>query len=177
MNIFKTIATGISIIGFLLFSWEYTAIRRELTYSPSVTLNKGVEFFRFICEELGNMAARLSSFLTIFDFSDMLKALNRLWTPCWQMITSGAYFFKGYVSEMNLYEHPYLVTLGSIILVFLVFYSLRFFNILKIPTPDFSAPEFYSKQQQYNSSSLSSSSSSNDTVEDCSRTVRLRRNY
>jgi hypothetical protein len=35
---------------------------------------------------------------------------------------------KGYVSEMTLYEHPYLVTSGSVILLFVLFYLLFGFS-------------------------------------------------
>ena len=119
------IISVLSLLSFCLFSWEYVAVRRKLETSPSFVLNKVAKNFQWGWEKLGCFVAWVSSFLTVFDFTDMLEAGRRLVTPIVSTITSGFYFFKGYIQEMNLYNHPYLVTLGSGILLAGLFYILQ----------------------------------------------------
>ena len=119
------IISVLSLLSFCVFSWEYVAVRRKLEMSPSFVLNKVAKNFQWGWEKLGCFVAWVSSFLTVFDFTDMLEAGKRLVTPIVSTLTSGFYFFKGYIQEMNLYNHPYLVTLGSGILLAGLFYILQ----------------------------------------------------
>ena len=113
-----------------LFGWEYAAVRQELDYSPSITLNFIATKFSEFFEAFGRLIAWISSFLTIFDIDDMYTAAAQLLNPIVSIFTSWFYFFVGYVSEMNLYDYPYLVTFGSIIIIIAIFYALYRFNVL-----------------------------------------------
>lgn len=107
------------------------AIRRNLEFSPSVVLNSMSTYAIRFWRACGTLIAKISSFLTFFDFDDMLKAAEQLWKPIWETLTSWVYFFTGYISEMKLYDHPYLVTAGSIIIISILWYIAHYFDLFR----------------------------------------------
>ena len=124
------IISALSLLSFCVFAWEYVAVRRKLEMSPSFVLNKVAKNFQWGWEKLGCFVAWVSSFLTVFDFTDMLEAGKRLVTPIVSTLTSGFYFFKGYIAEMNLYNHPFLVGFGSLTILSGLFFLLWKFGFL-----------------------------------------------
>ena len=118
-----------------MYVWEYTAIRRNLEFSPSVALTSMATYAVRFWEACGKIVAWVSSFLTLFDFDDLLKAAEQLWKPIWDTLTSWTYFFIGYVSEMNLYDHSYLITMGSIMIVSLLCYIAYYFGLFQYLEP------------------------------------------
>lgn len=131
----KNILFSIGCLVAILYSWEYTAIRRGYEVSPSVWLNFVSTKAQHFWETCGIWAAWLSSFLTVFDFKDMAKAAKQLVTPAWATMTSWIYFPIGYVSEMNLYDYPYVIILGSITALSLICYLMYYFDQWKRFTP------------------------------------------
>ena len=134
-SVIKYTAFSVAFVIMSLFGWEYTALRLNQEFSPSVALNSISTFAVKFWRSCGHFVAWLSSFLTFFDFDDMLKAAENLWKPTWETLTSFVYFYAGYVSEMKLYDHPYLVTAGTIILVSLITYLSYYFGLLEYLVP------------------------------------------
>ncbi len=119
----------------ILYVWEYAALRRGYEVYPSLGFTFVSTKAKLFWETCGIWAAWLSSFLTVFDFTDMVKAAKQLVIPVWDTVTSWIYFPIGYVSEMNLYDHPYVVVLGSIMAVSAICYLMYYFDQWKRFTP------------------------------------------
>jgi hypothetical protein len=113
-----------------LYLWEYSAVRSDLAFSPSVYLQYVADILGRFFESCGHFVAWFSSFLTIFDFADMYKTGLRLVNPILEIIFSGYHFIIGYVSEINLYDYPYVVLAGSIIIITSILFAIYYFRIL-----------------------------------------------
>jgi len=114
-----------------LYLWEYSAVRRNLDFSPSVYLQYVADILGRFFEACGHFVAWISSFLTVFDFADMYKAGLRLVNPIIEIIFSGYHFVIGYVSEINIYDYPYVVVAGSIIIVSAILFAIYYFVLYK----------------------------------------------
>jgi len=124
------ILIGILSVFVSLYAWEYTALRKNFEYSPSLTINLIADQCIAFWKACGRTVAWLSSFLTIFDFADMFKAAERLLYPIFKIVVSWTHFFVAYVVEMNLYDHPILITIGSLLLLCAICYILYRFNLI-----------------------------------------------
>jgi len=112
-----------------LYGWEYSAVRYELAFSPSIYLQYIADTLGRFFEAYGRFVAWISSFLTIFDFSDMYTAGLRLVNPLIEIILSGTHAIIGYVSEINVYDYPYVVVAGSIIIIAATIFAIYYFRI------------------------------------------------
>jgi len=61
----------------------------------------------------------------------MYKAGLRLVNPIIEIIFSGYHFVIGYVSEINIYDYPYIVIAGSIIIVGSILFAIYYFVLYK----------------------------------------------
>ena len=113
----------------VFFSWEYTALSYDHGYKPSDTLYSIAGMCQDIWEFVGYVCAKLSSFFTWVKFKRVLTVLHNMFEPLIKIFTSIFYFFKGYVDTAKLYEHPYLVGLGSIVLIGVLFWVLVKFRL------------------------------------------------
>jgi len=111
---------------------QYATMFFEVTYDPAYFLNiistECMRFFKY----LGEWAAYLSSYLTFIKLGDILKAFSDVMNPMLKLIFSPFQFIYGYVSFASLYEHPILVTIGSILIVFIILYIMYRKNIFKL---------------------------------------------
>ena len=126
----KNVVISVLVVSTLIFFWEYTAVRQEYEISPSLVFNKTAHGCQWFFQKVGTSAAWVSSFLTMIDFEDVVKTFKRLLMPLWDICTSFLYLVEGYVMTMNVYDHPYLVTLGSLVLVTVILCALYYFNLL-----------------------------------------------
>ena len=99
-------------IGLLL--WEYIAKKQISPYKPSALFDQLALYSVNCWYKIGGFAAYMSSFYTCINFKEVVEAAHDLVKPIFDIATSPYYFVKGYVNVSTLYEHPYLVVLGSV---------------------------------------------------------------
>lgn len=74
-------------------------------------------WYQYLWKLIGKAFAYLSSYLEIINIYDLITAFVDLIRPIISIIKSPYYFVKGYMSVAFLYDHPYMITTGSIILI------------------------------------------------------------
>ena len=119
------IVGGLLVTFFALFFWEHYARKTESQVKPSVYLGYGAELAQRCWEYVGYAAAKISSFYTYIDLKDLMDTFHDLFKPMIDFVTSPLWAAKGYIAEMNLYDHPYLVTLGSATIVGVLAWFVR----------------------------------------------------
>jgi hypothetical protein len=78
-------------------------------------------------EWLGMQWARLSSFMDFIKLENVYVAITNLSNPIFEIIGAPYFFMRGYCTMANLYDHPYLTVIGSIVLITVcVFVSRKF---------------------------------------------------
>ena len=110
---FYNILIGLSITFFTVFSWEHYARTHEKTFKPSVFISWLATKFQTFYTRVGKIVAWVSSFYTMIDLKELWVTYDNLAKPTVDLLTSGLWTFKSYYDEMKLYDHPYLITLGS----------------------------------------------------------------
>ena len=124
--------------GFFLsvFFWQYTAKRNDWVFKPTYFIDLVTDQINTIYNWLGKVVVWISSFYTFFDFKDLAETFEELYVSIRDLLFSWKTFVNSYVSNMSFYDHPYLISLGSITLVGLALYlvytfrNLYFFRII-----------------------------------------------
>ena len=102
----------------LVFSWEHCFRLYDLVYRPTTVINFTTEYLRMVFEFIGIQIARLSSFLTWFDFVEIKKTYVDLYVATFDLMTSFVYTLTGYLEQSAEYiGEENLVYLGSILLL------------------------------------------------------------
>lgn len=110
------------------FAWEHTARINNWAVRPSAGLTWAAEKAVLGFTTLGVWIARLSSFYTYLHVHEVFHTLGALIKPVWRLTTSPFWIIKGYVERISMndvYEHPYLVVLGTLTIVGVTAYFLR----------------------------------------------------
>lgn len=113
---------------FSVFFWQYAAKRNDWVFKPTFFIDLVTEQLTRIYTFLGRIAVWISSFYTFFDFKDLIETFEELWISVKNLLFSWKSFIQSYVSNMNFYDHPYLITLGSITLIGLALYLVYRFR-------------------------------------------------
>ncbi len=111
------------------FVWEYTCLEHGWPNKPSKFFKIGSEFIQEQWENLGYLFAKISALFTWIKLEKVFQALSDLLEPLVEIILSPVYFIKGYVDTANLYDHPYMVGIGSFVLLMGIGYVLTRFGI------------------------------------------------
>lgn len=122
-----TIGFGSIVVSSII--WEYIAKRKKSNVKPSVGLTHTATFFSNGWRCLGELAAKISSFYTYLDFREIKEALHDLWKPIIELCFSWFQFFNGYFTTANLYNHPYLISFGSLTLLILLGWLGHYFDV------------------------------------------------
>jgi hypothetical protein len=112
ITVFLTTTTTIAIE----YALRELGFQQRPSYHLSIIANWSIRFWRF----LGETFAWLSSYLDWFDMTKLLQTIRDLFLPVWNIMTSPIWFLWGYINTADLYNHPYLVVLGSVILITLI---------------------------------------------------------
>lgn len=107
-----------------VFAWEYIGKLVNTTYIPSVFLNMVASYCESVWVTVGYYIAKISSFYTYVNFTELFDSFLDIFRPSVEIVTSPFYAIKGYVTEMNVYNHPYLIAFGSLTLFFAATYLL-----------------------------------------------------
>ena len=107
---------GLAVLG--LFGWEHCFRLRDLAFRPTVGLNFTTDKLRIGFEFVGARVAKLSSFLTMLDFTELKKTGGDLFRSVFNLSVSWLYTFKGYCEQAHAYVgEQNLIYLGSFLLV------------------------------------------------------------
>lgn len=109
----------------ITFLWEHLARMYSYWLKPSFFLNYisdvAERFFTFI----GFIWAKLSSFLSWLDFEELFKSLQDLCIPLIALFLSPLRIVYGYITVSQQYENPFLIVIGSVIIISVVAYSIN----------------------------------------------------
>lgn len=113
-----------SLIPITVFLWEYAAKKALITFKPS-------SITQFVADQvvsgfytLGRGVAYLSSFYTYLNFNEFIETAHDIVKPCFDLVTSPYHFLRGYLDTSLLYQHPYLVFMGTITILIVVSYLI-----------------------------------------------------
>ena len=79
---------------------------------------------------IGKLLAKISAFLEWLDWELIKQALHDFFKPIFDTLFSWLWAAKGYIETMSLYDHPYLVALGSIIIVIICYFALCYLGFM-----------------------------------------------
>ena len=111
--------------------WEHIGKRYIWTVRPSVALIKVVAQSQKFWEWIGVWFGIISSYLTYIELGDLWRSVYDIVNPMIELIASPAWFFKGYLSIMIEFTYPYLIPLGSCLLVLTSMYICYHFNLFQ----------------------------------------------
>lgn len=103
----------IGLTAISLFLWEHIARKKQSNIKPSVLFNylatKSSKFFGGI----GYYVAKISSFYTYIDISDLMVTGKELMKPIFNFCISPYKFLKGYWEQARKYKYSLLIVAGS----------------------------------------------------------------
>jgi hypothetical protein len=124
-----------SFIGFItIFIWEYVCKRSGFTFKPSTIVTYVASILSTMFSWLGTMLAKISSFLTLLDFKEFIETFSDIYYSLVTLIDSPFHFIKGYFETAGIYDHPYLIIVGTITLTCFTSYALYYFELWYIIT-------------------------------------------
>ena len=101
-----------------VFGWEYVAKRQSSLIKPSTALTYVADFSYDLFYGIGSIAAKLSSFLTLLNFNEVIETGHDIIKPVINMVISPYHMITGYINTSLLYDHPYMVAAGSLTLYY-----------------------------------------------------------
>lgn len=110
---------GVS-IGFFL--WEHIARKKQTDVKPSVGIAWTATKSKLLFTTIGTFLAKISSFYTCIDLSDLIKTAYELIVPTMSLLKSPLKTFKGYYEQAKTYTHSSIVFFGSLTLIALLFF-------------------------------------------------------
>ena len=101
-----------------LVIWEHVGRLNESVIRPAIGLGVVKVVTQDLFRTMGEMTATISSFLTRLDLQELVKTIDALVTPTFEICTSPLQFFRGYfaVAKTFLQKH-WMIYLGSGFLV------------------------------------------------------------
>ena len=111
-----------------IFFWQYAAKRNDWFFKPTYFIDLVTEQLVRAYTYLGKIVVWISSFYTFFDFKDLIETFEELCISVKNFLFSWQSFITSYVSNMSFYDHPYLISLGSITLISLALYLVYIFR-------------------------------------------------
>lgn len=106
-----------------LFALEHISQLQQFAIKPSTVLrfcaNKSIDFFMMI----GRSLAKISSFLTLINFEDLVKTFCEIVSPLIDLVSSPLYIANGYICQALTYvDREVLVYVGSALIISLLGY-------------------------------------------------------
>lgn len=127
------IIIGSVVVAFL---WEHLCkeikekgVKRDGKTRPSTIISYAAKKSQWGFSKIGEGFARISSLYTYFYLQEIADTFMKIMKPLLNLVTSPLYSIKGYVSQMEMYDHPYLVLFGTITIVFGVEYVASLYDI------------------------------------------------
>lgn len=122
------------VIAVVTLVWQCIAIKLDKSghnyIRPTTMLDFITAKVKYVCFHIGKFIAYISSFYEYLALGEIFDALCELTNSTWNLLTSGFQIIRGYISVSHLYEHPYLVTCGSITIVAALAYGIHIYEIV-----------------------------------------------
>lgn len=100
-------------ISFTIFVLQHVGRKQGWTYTPGYFIDLVATFAEKAWAKIGRFCAWISSFYTYIDLKDLWLTCDQLVGPVVRFFFSWTKAITAYVSEMKLYDHPYLISLGT----------------------------------------------------------------
>lgn len=113
---FTKLAIGAAAISSSVIAVEIIQKRRKSDKKPSVVANYCADASKRGFSWVGNKLAQVSSFLTVIDMGEVSDAIKDVMGPTCHTVVSPLYTIKGYFDGVNVYDHPWIVVTGSLII-------------------------------------------------------------
>lgn len=110
------------VVFLAVFITEFSLKKWEFWFRPSFLLGRISYYVSKFFLDLGELFARLSSFLTLIEFEELLETFCDLVSPTIEIVLSPFFFCIGYlrVAHDFIYKRPILIYVGSGIIVTVV---------------------------------------------------------
>jgi len=103
----------------------------DIANRPSVLFTYLYVHAEKLYTNVGKLIAIISSFYELIQFDELKKSFTAIFKPLVRFVVAPSYIIYGYVSECNLYEHPYLIGFGTLTLICVICYLCeRYFNTI-----------------------------------------------
>lgn len=100
---------------------EHVAKKSTHDYArPSVVILMMANCCKQWWYKLGEVFGMVSSWLARIDFADIMTSIKDVTYSLWQLVSSPWELIKGYIHVMYTYSEPYLIFVGSILIVIFV---------------------------------------------------------
>lgn len=110
----------ITLFPILIFLWEHVALTNDIYLKPTVFINE----ITSICEELWRISgvcfAYLGTYYEYLHLDRLLDTFQSLWSSLCGLLRSVEYFGIGFDSVAELYNHPYMIYICSLLLILVV---------------------------------------------------------
>lgn len=115
----------------ILFLWEHIARLNNIKVRPSVGIDRLTTKSKIVFTEIGRMIAKISSFFTYIDITDLLDTLSILAYSLLELISSPLGIVKGYILVAFSYYNPLTYILGSMTLVTIILSGIKIIHMKK----------------------------------------------
>ena len=125
----KNILVSLGILFLVLFAWEHYGRKTSTQLRPSIFLTSIATTLQKFWQYLGELVAKVSSYLIHLDFTELFETVYALVNPIISIVASFLYFIKGYACKAASYEtREWLVYAGSALLAALIGFGLYYLN-------------------------------------------------
>lgn len=133
------LAAGIAFIGIFIAEYQYADVKNYKDiprYIPSRFLREVATILGKCFEAAGRAFAWISSYLAAIDLDKIWRVFQRIFFAVWLVVLSPFEFLWGFVKESRVWKHPWLVPVGSGILVVVAGFAATYtsFGLIAIAT-------------------------------------------
>jgi hypothetical protein len=126
----KVVAFCLVMSFVVLFITEHIGRKAKTIFRPSVGLSYCADQAWWFWELCGNIFAKICSFYTYIDVTEIIETFIDLFTPMAKLVTSPLRFAYGYFNTADTYKYPFLIGLGTVTLMGITVCAMCYFDIV-----------------------------------------------
>ena len=107
---------------FSIICWQHVGRTRGLLWRPSHIIDLATEQLTAFWTFLGKLCVYISSFYTWLDLWQIFESISELCRSITKFFFSFKAFIESYTVNMKFYDHPYLISLGSVTIIAALLY-------------------------------------------------------
>jgi len=119
----------ISLIPLVIFLWEHVALTNNINFKPSIFIDGLTYVSEITWKIIGIGFAYLGTHYEYYHLEKMRDTFLSLNSSFEGLIKSIQYFELGFDSVANMYQHPYMIHICSVLTVLVIITILFFFGI------------------------------------------------
>lgn len=135
---YSTYLYGTAIVSLIIFFWEHFARKYEfkrcapngsayqVKLKPTVIIGFLAKKSKTFWSYIGWFIAKISSFYTYIDLGDLTKTAQELSIAIGKFVITPVYSVRQYWNTADTYKYPIMIILGTVTVIFLIFYSQYF---------------------------------------------------